>query len=195
MKKWLMLFVMIDFVFVGLVLKYSNQPNRQIASVENSDGASDQNEMTDGQKSKLALTQSFQLNLSQLVISVTSDKLQMICETSSIIELKFEALNVAYAGAKPTIQHDFSCANIKKDLSTRSLETKIDDFKSMRKNKKIDLAGSSLLASQVYSDEEFPEQWKLTEINITGPATFSINRYELEHVHAANFEFTITSVK
>ncbi len=189
MKKWLMLFAVVDLIFVGLVLKYSNQSDRQIASTVA------ELELSSGQKNKIELTTSFRLNTSDSVISFETDKLQSICDTSTFVELKFQALRVAFAGAQPSITHSYSCAEIKKNLSNRTLETKVSDFKSMQAEKSRPLLGSSLVAEQVYSDEDFPEDWQLVEVKVTGPSNFTINQFELEQIHGSAFEFKIISVK
>jgi hypothetical protein len=189
MKKWLILFAVIDFMFVGLVLKYSSSNERAIASLDS------ETELTSGQKNKMELVQSFQLDATDTMISFVSDHLQMICDTSSMIELKFQAINVAYAGEQPTIIHTYSCQEIKKDLSRQSLVTQMADFKSMQHSKKLNLGTDILTAEQIYSDETFPESWKLTELKISGPSTFTINQFEIEKIHASAFEFKVISVK
>lgn len=188
MKKWLLLFVIIDFVFVGLVLKFSTESERQVASSENF------SDFTDGQLRKLELVKSLNLSISEDSLNFSSDKLQMICETSESIELKYFAQKIAVAGSAPTISHLFSCAEVKKDLSRSTLQTSLVQFKLMHKKHELSLADSSMKASEVYSDEDFPEEWRLSEVIISGPSTFTINQYELDKVFDDHrFEFSIST--
>ncbi|MBC7421526.1 MAG: hypothetical protein H7328_12435 [Bdellovibrio sp.] len=190
MRKWLILFVIVDFIFVGLVLRISMQQERQIASVES------ESNLSAGQQNKFELVKSLHFKADSQQLVLQTEKLQMICETSSLIEVKYRAVNVAYAGAQPTITHTFSCVEIKKDLSLTTLQTNMSDFISMQKNKKLNLNVSQMTAAQVYSDEDFPSDWQVSEITVTGPSTFTINQFEIEKVHANNsFSFTITSVR
>ncbi len=190
MKKWLLLFVVVDFLFVGLVLRFSTQNERRIASVQS--GA----ELTEGQMQKYELVKSLNFTSDNDNLILKTDKLQLLCDTSSLVDLKFVALHVAVAGAQPSINHTFSCFEIKKDLSLNILKTSIADFKSMQKANTLSLPASAMKASQVYSDEDFPTEWQLSEIKVTGPHPFIINQYEIEKVHpASQFGFKITSVE
>lgn len=188
MKKWLLLFVIIDFVFVGLVLKISTKSERQIAGSDNF------SELTEGQLRKLELVKSFDFSISENSLQFSTDKLQMICETSISIELKFFAQNIAVAGSSPTISHLFSCAEVKKDLSRITLETSLVQFKLMHKKHELKQIDSIMLASGIYADEDFPEEWRLGEVIINGPNTFTINQYELDKVfNDHQFEFQIST--
>ena len=193
MKKLFTLFIIIDFVFIGLVLTLSSKNSRMIAT-DNSLN-SDLSELTEGQKNKWLLVKTFRFenNYNDLVFS--SDKLQMICETSSLIQLHYSAQNIAIAGNQPQVIHSFSCDKIKKDQSQFTLTTPISEFLQIHQKKITQLDGSELRASSLYSDEELPKQWKLSEIKITGPNTFTINEFEIEKVLLKDFIFEITSAK
>lgn len=188
MKKWLILFLLVDFVFVGLVLKISTTKERRIATAGD--------ELTEGQQQKVDLVKSFHFNATNDELILHSDKLQMICDTSTSIEVKYMAVNVAYAGSQPTIVHAFSCAEIRKLQSLTTLSTSLENFKSMHENKQLSLASGSLTASQVYRDEDFPRDWKVAEISIIGDSSFTINQFEIDKTHASDaFSFAVTSEK
>lgn len=192
MKKLLVLFVIIDFIFIGLVIKLNMpNPSRVISSTDDSF-----DNLTEGQKNKLNLIKTLNFEINEADVSLKTDKLQMICETTGLIELKFLALNVAYAGIQPAISHIYSCEKIKQDQNQTQLITPFSEFKKMHQLKKLELNGSQLIANQVYPDEEFPTNWQLVEINISGTNTFSINKYEIEKVLSEIFKFQVpTSVK
>ena len=190
MKKWLVLFVIIDFIFVGLVLRISTQNEVFISRNPSSD------ELTPGQKQKFELVQSFQFTADRDQLLLQSEKLQLICENSSLIKLTYVAVNIAIAGIQPSIEHSFSCAEIKKDQNVSALKTNLVDFQAMHVNQKLSLNGSMMAATQVYRDEDFPTDWKLSEITITGPSNFTINQFEIEKAHdEKDFSFTITSLR
>lgn len=186
--------MLIDFAFVGLVLTLSRHNDRSIASVDDSE-TSQLDNLSEGQKNKFYLVKTFDFKNDGTQIQFITDKLQMICETSSLITLTFYAQNVAIAGTQPTITNTFSCDEVKKDLSRISLITTVADFKKMHEQKVLTLIGSELRASQIYSDEDFPSQWRLAEIKITGPNTFTVNQFEIEKTLMKNFDFGITSAK
>ena len=193
MKKWLFLFVVIDLVFVALVLQLANRnDSRNIASDNNHPGLSQR--FTAGQQRKLNLVQSFRFSIDTEKIVLTSDLLQALCETASLVEVHFTALNVAVAGGSPTIIHTFSCEAIRQIQSQNTLETKISDLTSstLRQNKILDLGVSRLRTENLYSDEEFPEDWRVFSIKIIGPSSFSISSAELDLAHDPHhFEFQL----
>lgn len=198
-KKMLLIFMILDFVFIGLVLTISNTNSRSITATrstasDNSD-ANQTDSLTEGQKNKWALVETFQLKVTADTIEFTTDKLQIICDTSSLIELRFSAQNMAIAGVQPAISHIYSCDDIKKDLSRTTLITNVSDFKKLRTEKVITLDGSELRASQIYSDEDFPNDWRLTDIKVSGPNTFTVNEFEIEKTLLKNFDFEIISAR
>ncbi len=186
MKKLLVLFVVLDFIFIGLILKYNAPyPNRIVSSTDGLD------DLSEGQKNKWNLIKTLQFDSTEDIFFLQTSMLQMICETSSQIQLQFQAKNVAFAGAQPTISNVYSCDKIRKDQSLTKLTTAFSTFKKMHIVKTLMLGESELRSSQVYSDEEFPLQWELVEINISGENTFSINKYEIEKVLSTSFQFEI----
>lgn len=193
MKKWLFLFVVVDLIFVALVLQLANRnDSRNIASDNNHPGLSQR--FTAGQQRKLNLVQSFQFNIDSEKITLTSDLLQALCETSSLIEVHFVALNVAVAGGSPTLIHTFSCEAIRQNQDQNNLETKISDLTSteLRQNKNLNLGVSQLRTENLYADEEFPEDWRVFSIKIIGSSAFSISSAELDLAHDAHyFEFQL----
>jgi hypothetical protein len=194
MKKFLLIFMVIDFTFVGIVLKFSyTNHHRGVASDPESINESEG--LTTGQKNKIALVQTFQFQKLKNELRFKTDKLQMICETSSLIELRFFAQNIAIAGSHPMITNTYSCENIKKNQAQDTLITDIDDFKKMHQQKILNLGQNRLQAFQVYADEYFPTEWKLAEIKISGPNTFTVNEFEIERVLFKSFDFELTSVK
>ena len=192
MKKLLALFVIIDFIFIGLIIKLNTtSPTRMITSTDSS-----MDDLTDGQKNKWTLIKTFNFEITEDAVSLKTDMLQMICETSSLIEFKYLAQNVAFAGSQPAISHTFSCEKIKEDQNQTKLITPFSALKKMHNLKSLELGGSQLRSSQVYSDEEFPLSWQLDEIKISGENTFSISKYEIEKVLSEFYKFEIpTSAK
>lgn len=193
MKKWLVLFAIVDLIFVGIVLKISTTNQRTIAN------ESDQfySDLSDGQKNKYDFVKSFQFTASNEKIVLITDRLQALCQTKSLVEVKFKAVNVAYAGLHPSISHIFSCENIRKDVSVMSLLTTIDDFKALHKTTTLQLTDSEMRATKVYADEDFPTEWILSDVIVTGELNFSVSSVEMDKVHTDHrFEFSIpTSVK
>lgn len=193
MKKWLILFAIVDFIFVGLVLKISTSQQRSIAT-ETEQFYLDLN---DGQKNKYDFVKSFHFVADAEKLVLASDRLQALCQTDSLVEIKFKAVNVAYAGLHPSISHIFSCKNIRANLETSSLRTSLQDFKSLHQTNILKLAASEMRASKLYVDEEFPTDWILSDFIVTGELNFSVSTAEMEKVHPDHrFEFSlITSVK
>lgn len=193
MKKWLILFAIVDFIFVGIVLKLSTSHQRNIAT-ESDLFYSD---LTEGQKNKFDFVKSFQFKADANQLVLSSDRLQALCQTNSMVELKFKAAHVAYAGAHPSISHIYSCEHIRKDLSVSSLPTSIEDFTSLHKSSTLKLADSQMHATQVYSDEDFPTDWLLSEVIVTGDLNFTVTTAEMDKVHTDHrFEFSVpTSLK
>lgn len=194
MKKLLFIFMIVDFVFVGVILTLSHRTHRNIASTEDQ-AAADLPDLTEGQKNKWQLVKTFQLDITPSELVFSTDKLQMICESSTSIELRYLAQNIATGGESPVISHIFSCSEIRKKQNQSQLVTKLSDFKLLQTKKLLVLDGSQMAAKHVYSDEEFPMQWRLSEVTITGPYTFTINQFEIQKTLLKNFDFDLTSAK
>ena len=192
MKKLLILFVALDLIFLGIVMTRTKENTRSIAAVNENDFS----ELTQGQQNKWHLIETFKFTQKENVVALLTTKLQMICEDSLSIELDFAAQNFAIAGAKPIISQLFSCAEIKNDQALSSLETPLAEFKKMHHQNILKLPTSQLSAFDIYSTEDFPENWRLTEIKIRGPNTFTINEFEIEKVLHQSLDFKIiTSAK
>ncbi len=189
MKKFSVLFVLLDFIFVGFVLTYSNQSSRTISSVSSSHLGN----LSEGQKNKYNLIKSFKFQQDSQNLILQTDLLQMICETSSLIELKFTAQNISFDGVSPTISNTYSCLELKKDLSVIQLITSRIDFQKTQQENPLSLAQSQLKAVNIYATEEFPSQWRLAEVKISGSNTFTINEFEIAKVLQQNFDFDITT--
>lgn len=189
MKKLLIIFVLLDFIFVGLVLHYSQRPSRTVSSTRSTEFE----DLTEGQKNKWQLVETFRFDATDSQLQFSTDKLQMICETSTLIELRYFAQNVAYAGTHPAVKHTFSCDAIKKDQSIVTLVTPLDLFRQIHKLKRADLETSQMMATQLFSDEELPQQWRLAEVYIAGENVFTINEYEIEKVLGRSLDFEITT--
>ena len=192
MKILLVLFVLLDFIFVGVILSLRPQTTRNISSIPSNEISG----LSEGQRNKWHLIQSFHFRQNPTSLDLQTDQLQIICDTSSLVELRFYAQNTAIAGESPTISHVFSCFELKKDLSQTKLSTSLVDFRLMHQQKKLQVQQSELTSNQIYASEEFPTEWKLAEINISGPSTFTINQFEIEKVLHNSFLFQIpTSVE
>lgn len=186
MKKFLILFVILDFIFVGIILKISTEQQRQVASV------SDDSELTEGQQQKLELMKSFVFNKTESEVVLRTNMLQAACATYATIELKFKAQGLAFSGEPPSITHSFSCEEIKKDNSLDSMISLIADLKSLRNQPAIKKQISLLRAFAIFSDEELPNEWRLSEIRFGGTESFSISEVEINKVLGEDtFKFSL----
>lgn len=176
MKKFLIIFVILDLIFVGIILKISSENSRFVASVPN------EPELTEGQQQKLKLMESFIFNKTEKEIVLRTNYLQSACASFTTIELKFKALNMAFSGEAPLITHTFSCEEIKKDSSVDSLITELADFKSLRNQTVIKKDGSVLNAFAIFSDEELPAEWRLYEVRFSGLESFSVSEAEINKI-------------
>lgn len=128
MKKLLILFVLLDFVFVGVILTIYSDNERTIASLEQTP------KLTAGQNQKLEVIKNFKFKTSKDEVILYSDFLQSICATYVLIELRFKASKVAFSGQQPLIRHTYSCSKISQTSGQASLPTSIEDLKSLHKN-------------------------------------------------------------
>lgn len=187
MKKLLVLFLVLDFIFVGVIVKIFPQKERSIASLQN------RTELTEGQNQKLELIKSLKFSVSPEEILINTNMMQSLCSSYSLIQLKFKALNVAFSGQEPLIIHTFSCAEILKNTEQETLQTAINDIKSLHKTPLLKKTTSWLQAHGIYSDEEMPNEWRLFEIAISGETSFNISEAELNNVLGEEvFKFNLT---
>lgn len=190
MKKWLFLFLLADMIFIGLVLRISTQNQRNIAN----DNDPFYFELQEGQKNKYDFVKSFQFSIDNDKLTLRTNRLQALCQTADRIELVFKAVNIAYAGVHPTISRWYFCEAIKRDFSNETMTTSIKDFIAVQKDKNLKLDDGEMKAERVYSDEDFPEDWTLSEMIVTGESTFTINSAELEKVHPDHrFDFNLST--
>lgn len=181
MKKILLLFVLLDMVFVGVILKMNPSPQRQQRFVaETADTG-----LTEGQTQKLNLIQNLVFSKTDQKITLQTDYLQLICESAALITLKFKATDVAVSGQPPQISHTHSCANLQQNIASNWLETDTADFQAL--HRRDDIAG--LKAHALFRDEEFPQHWTLFEIQISGELNFTIHEAELNQFSSQNFNF------
>lgn len=188
MKKLLTLFVILDFIFIGIILKINSDKQRSVASAEYGIG------LTDGQIQKLEIIRSLKFLTSNEQIVLSTNMLQSLCTTYAVIELKFKALNVAFSGQQPLISHSFSCDEIKKNKEQESLQTLFSDIKSMQKISVLNKETSQLRAYGIFSDEDLPNEWGLFEITVTGINSFVITEAELNKIQGENiFSFELST--
>ena len=186
MKKLLILFVALDLVFVGVILRLFSEKERTIASYEDSP------HLTDGQNQKLDLIKSFKFSFTKDEVRLQTDYLQSLCTSYDIVELKFKALNVAFSGQPPLITHSFSCAAIGKNPDQEILRTAIADLRILQKENLLKKNESQLRAYGIFADEELPNDWALFEIAVTGKINFTISETELNEIlPSENFQFQI----
>lgn len=187
MKKLLVLFVILDFVFVGLILKIFYEKERSIASLDAAP------KLSEGQNQKLELIKSFKFTSSKEEIVLSTELLQSLCATYDLIELRFKATNVAFSGQPPFISNSYSCSEISKNSHQETLGTSIADFKSLQKNSSLKKDTSQMKAFGIYTDEEFPNEWVLYEIAISGEISFTITEAELNDILGLDvFKFYLT---
>ncbi len=181
MKKFLILFVVLDFIFVGVVLKIFSENERSIASLEQ------ENPLSDGKAQKLELIKSLKLITSNDEITLDTNLLQSLCASYEIVELKFKAINVAFSGQPPLISHTYSCSEVRKKPEQQALVTTVADFRSMKTQNLIKKPESQLKAFGLFSDEDLPAEWQLYEISVSGELSFTISEAEFNQVLGINF--------
>lgn len=171
MKKLLVLFVALDLIFVGVIVKISSPQQRTIAS--NSE------QMTEGQKQKEELIQSFVFSKQNDSVVLKTENLQSLCASYKYLKIKFKANEFAVSGQAPLIINSYSCDEILKNSEQDSLSTDLKDFTQLRKTK----AFGSLSSVALFADEELPTDWKFFEFEVTGDDPqqdhFTVNEAEL----------------
>lgn len=179
-KKIFLLFIVFDLVIVGVILKVreSQRPNRGLAQTTDTG-------LTEGQTQKMHLIQNLIFQFTAQKIILQSDYLQPICESATLIALKFKAIDVAVSGQPPQIIHTHSCSEISALPTQNQLETDIGDFTSLHRQD----GAAGMRAHALYRDEEFPQRWSLYEIQISGDLNFTINEAELTQFSSQNFSF------
>lgn len=188
MKKLLILFVVLDLVFVGVILRLFSEKERNIANFEDSP------KLTDGQNQKLDLIKSFKFSFSKDDVLLQTDYLQSLCASYDIVELRFKAVNVAFSGQPPLIIHSFSCAEIGKNPDQEILRTAMTDLRLMQQENLLKKNESQLRAYGIFADEDLPNDWALFEIAVTGKINFTISEAELNEIlPSENFKFQLTT--
>ena len=128
MKKLLALFVVLDFIFVGLILKFTpSQQTRMVSSVNDSA----YNELTEGQKNKWHLVETLKFQISSTEITLETDKLQMI-EKRMTLEGRLNRLNSKIQKQypqTPDLAAEVNIKNEKAKLKKKALQSdsKTDD--------------------------------------------------------------------
>lgn len=181
MKKILLLFFVLDLIFVGVLLKFNHQrakPGRTVASAEDEAAPTEDlmNGLTEGQAQKLELLRSLEFSKTDQKITLKTGYLQSICAGYSLITLKFKAVDMAVSGQAPEVAHTYSCALIQQDSSQDRLETDVAAFLALQQPNE----DPALRAVGFFPGEDFPDRWKLYEIQVSGELSFTVNEAELD---------------
>lgn len=191
MKKLLILFVLLDLVFVCTVLKLnSTNSTRGLASTED--------ELSEGQKQKQDLIKSFSLTNSSTDFTIKTEYLQSLCASYHTIVLKFKAPHVAVSGTPPTFSSAFSCESILHNPNQDSLKTLFSDFYAAQRKQQTQ---GYITAHAIFADEALEPAWQLFEVEISGGTEagadhFTISEAELLHyLSQSQLSFQITSDK
>ncbi len=189
LKKYLGIAIVIVFLgSLGVSIFVNSTKNRTVAT-ENSRAEN----LTENQKLKWSAVEQFQVRQTNESIQIDVPHLVDLCENNQIIHFQFSAYEISIAGNHPTLNYKISC-NIALEKIQQHFEILFSDLLSLQQNKQIDISFGRLYSELIYSDENFPEKWSLTQISTEGLNAFVINQYEIQKVFGNNFEFELQSL-
>lgn len=173
MKKLLVLFITLDFIFVSTILKINSEQERGLASSFPA--------LTEGQQQKKEFIQSLQFQATAESFIVQTSYLQALCASYAHISLQFKAAELAVSGTPPTITSSFSCSQILNDPGRNQLVTRLDDFHAAHARKPTT---GYVRAQGTFPDEAIEKNWQLSSLIVGGgndneAAQFTVNEAEL----------------
>ncbi len=184
--KYLSIIITIALVAtIAGYLRLDNQTIRKIAgqNIEN-------NQLTPRQQQKWSTTKQFQIRQTNESLLIDVPHLPDLCAENQSLIFKFSAYEISVAADNPNLQYTISCALALAKAQTQ-FEVLFSDLISMHQTKEKNLPEGILKSFLIYSDEQFPARWNLSEISIEGADAFKINQYEIQKVFGNNFEFEL----
>lgn len=173
MKKLLLLFIALDLIFVGTILKNQNEKKRGIASSSSI--------LTEAQQQKKDFIQSLQFQTTAESFIVETSYLQALCASYAHISLQFKAVEVAVSGVAPTITSSFSCSQILNNPRQNYLLTRFDDFHAAHARQPT---SGYVRAQGAFPNEAIEKDWQLSSLIVGGGSNeeatqFTVNEAEL----------------
>ncbi len=175
-------------VFIASLASYvyfSKTTQRNIAT-ENSAAQN----LTEIQKQKWALVESFQIRQTNQSLQIDVPHLVDLCADNIFLIFQLSAYEVSVAGNSPQIHLRISC-NLALEKMQTQFEVSYSDLGSLHQLKEIKWPFGEISTELIYTDEEFPIKWSLTEISTEGANSFQINQFEIQKVFGNNFEFEL----
>ncbi len=184
--KYISLFIAaICLASLATYIFFSRTTPRNIAT-ENSAAQN----LSEVQKQKWALTESFQIRQTNESLQIDVPHLVDLCADNNILVFQLSADEVSVAGNSPLIQLKVSC-NLALEKMQTQFEVSYSDLSSLHQLKAIKWPFGEISTESIYTDEPFPLKWSLTEISTEGTNSFQINRFEIQKVFGNNFEFEL----
>lgn len=184
--KYFSLLIAIAFVTsVASYVFFSKTMRRNIAT-ENSAAQN----LSEVQKQKWALTESFQIRQTNESLQIDVPHLVDLCADNTFLIFQLSADEVSVAGSNPRIHLKISCNSALEKMQTQ-FEVNYSDLLSLHQLKEIKLPFGEAKTELIYTDEIFPIKWSLTEISTEGTNSFRISRFEIQKVFGNNFEFEL----
>lgn len=160
-------------------------PGRTVA-----ENAPEQEHMTPGQKLKWSAAEQFSIQQTNESLIVDIPHMVDLCAENHFLNFKFLAYETTIAGENPNIQFMISCQMALSESKYR-YEILFSDLISLHELKEKKLSSGILKSALIYTDEQFPKRWNLSEISVIGTGAFQINQFEINKVFGHNFEFEL----
>ena len=178
--------VTLGFVFTLIGYLYLDQgPERNIAYQNlKSD------ELTPTQKQKWTVVEKFSIKQTNESLLIEIPHAQDLCAENQNIIFKFSAYEISIAAENPSVQFSVSCPAILAQQQTH-FEILFSDLISMPKLKEKKSRDGLLKSNLLFSDQQLPKRWNLSQILIFGFSGFEINQFEIQKVFGNNFEFEL----
>ena len=147
-------------------------------------------EWTAGQKLKWAVTKQFNIEIRDQEISIATPMAVELCLGNHGLSVKLQANEIMNAGQNPQIKISIACDALLA-ISDYKFSIPLKTIVQLHKTKELKSDELQLQAFNVYSDEEWPSEWTLSEIEVIGPNGFSINQFELQEAQKKIFTVSI----
>ena len=145
---------------------------------------------TAGQKLKWAITKQFNIEISDQEILVSTPMAVEICTGNHGLGIKLQANEIMVAGQNPLIKIAIACEALLAKTDYK-FSIPLKTVLQLHENKVLKIDDLQFQSFSVYSADEWPTEWTLSEIEVIGPNGFTINQFELQEAQKKIFAVSI----
>lgn len=180
----LFLFLTAGFAFL-VSMKMTDQQRKLASMIDQANP-----DWTPGQKLKWAITKQFNIQVLDQEILMATPMAVEICTGNHGLGIKLQANEIMVAGQNPQIKISIACEALLAKTDYK-FSIPLKTVLQLHKSKELKTDTLQFRTLNVFSDDEWPTEWTLSEIEVIGQNGFTINQFELQEAQQKIFTISI----